>query len=440
MIFNEEKAREAVNYLLKNDIKIYRKFIPLINDLDSKSFENLFNGRIDFKYKIKMHHHFKLLIAKFDNFKCLLEEWYEEEYNYIYLKELWLKNISLESLINKKDIEIEKSLEKKDIYISQWPRHIKEMFLENVRQTTNTVYYKIKNFFKSIPEQLKKLFELINSLSYQLEKKGIKDIAYNLLNYGISIALFLSNCPQIEAYKNMCKDFITKIPSNISFKNGMKYLKNNLSKYKDILKDIYDKKSTKVLYVITSLYNLGSSIYDIYSINKLMTKINDSNFGTRLQKIEKKFNEHRDKIHKDLDKCDITQYDSILKDGIEKIETDENDLKQIMIEIDNYIREVDDKKNAQFSNIIGGVAQVGIGIIGGILTGGATSALYFTSSGLNAISVIFRGINIDKLKDLNRDLKDYKNQADILHNEIYKELTDLKTMLKQDQEAAPVYL
>ena len=171
-----------------------------------------------------------------------------------------------------------------------------------------------------------------------------------------------------------------------------------------------------------------------------MKKIKDNNYVQRLQTIEKKFNEHRKQIHEDLNNCDFTQYDSILKDGIEKIETDENDLKQIMIEIDNYIREVDDKKNAQFSNIIGGVAQVGIGIIGGILTGGATSALYFTSSGLNAISVIFRGINIDKLKDLNRDLKDYKNQADILHNEIYKELTDLKTMLKQDQEAAPVYL
>ena len=128
MIFNEEKAREAANYLLKNDIKIYRQFIPLINDLDSESFENLFNGSIDFQYKIKMHHHFKMLIAKFDNFKCLLQEWYEEENNYKYLKELWLKNISLESLINKKDIEIEKSLEKKDIYISQWPPDIRIIF------------------------------------------------------------------------------------------------------------------------------------------------------------------------------------------------------------------------------------------------------------------------------------------------------------------------
>lgn len=439
MIFNEEKAREATNYLLKNDIKIYRQFIPLINDLDSESFENLFNGRIDFEYKIKMHHHFKMLIAKFDNFKCLLQEWYEEENNYKYLKELWLKNISLECLINMKDIEIEKSLEKKDIYISKWPSDIKELFLQNVRQTTNTVYNKIKEFFKSIPAQLKKLLELINSLSNQLEKKGIGDIANNLLNYGISIFLLLSNCPQIKAYKDVCKDFITQLSSNISFKEGIKYLKNNLGKYKDILKKIYDKKSTKVLYVVTSLYSLGSSIYDIYSINKLMKKIKDDNYGKQIKRIEDNFISHRKQIHEDLNNCDFTLYDSILKDGIEKIENDEYKLKQIMIKIDNYIQEVDDKKKAQVSGIIGGVAQFGIGIVGGIVTGGISSALYFASSFLNGISVIIRGINIDKLKDLNKELKDYKKQADILHNDIYNEIIDLRNILKQDQEAAPVY-
>ena len=284
------------------------------------------------------------------------------------------------------------------------------------------------------------MLELINSLTYQLEKKGIGDLAKNLFNYSTSIILLLSNCPQAEAYKDMCKDFIKKFPSNISFENGIKYVKNNLGKYKNILKNIYDKKSTQVFYVITSLYNLGSSIYDIYSINNLMKKIKDNNYGQKLQTIEKKFNEHRKQIHEDLNNSDFTQYDSILKDGILKIETDENELKQIMIEIDNYIREVDERKKAQVSSIIGGVAQFGIGIIGGIVTGGVGSALYFTSSGFNAISVIIRGINIDKLKDLNRQLKDYKNQADILHNEIYKELNDLRTMLKQDQEAAPVYL
>lgn len=439
MIFNEEKAREAANYLLKNDIKIYRQFIPLIDELDSESFENLFNGNNNFKYKIKMHHHFKMLIAKFDNFKCLIQEWYEEENNYKYLKELWLKNISLESLINMKDIEIESNLENKDIYISQWPPEIKELFLQNVRQTTNTIYNKIKKFFKSIPEQIKKLLEIINSLSTELEKKGIGDIAKNLLNYGISITLLLSNCPQIKAYKDICKDFITNIPSKTCFKDGIKFIKNNLGKYKDILKSIYDKKSTKVLYVIVSLYNLGSSIYDIYSINKLMKKIKDNDYGKQLERIEKNFNEHRKQIHEDLDNCDFKQYDIILKDGIEKIERDENDLKQIMREIDNYIREVDAKKKAQVSSIIGGIAQVGIGIIGGIVTGGVSSAIYFASSGLNAISVIIRGINIDKLKDLNKDLKSYKEKADILHGEIYKELNELKTMLKQDQEAAPVY-
>ncbi len=60
-----------------------------------------------------MNHHFQFLIAKFNNYHNLLFEWYEDNENYIYLKELWLKNICLEYLINMKDLEIEQCLESK---------------------------------------------------------------------------------------------------------------------------------------------------------------------------------------------------------------------------------------------------------------------------------------------------------------------------------------
>ena len=228
MFFNESKAREVTNYLLKNDIKIYRQFIPLINGFNSEQFENLFNGIDNYDYKIKMHYHFQLLIAKFNNYKNLLLEWYEDNENYVYLKQLWLKNISFESLINMKDIEIEQCLENKDIYINKWPKDKKDIFLQNLRDSRNTIYKRIKRFFSSIPEKLKRLLELINSLSIDLEKKGIGDIAFNLLNYGSSIALIFANCPQLSTYRDMCRDFITNLPSKISFKEGIEYIKQNL--------------------------------------------------------------------------------------------------------------------------------------------------------------------------------------------------------------------
>ena len=439
MFFNEGKAREVTNYLLKNDIKMYRQFIPLINGFNSEQFEKLFNGIDDYDYKIKMHYHFQLLIAKFNNYKNLLLEWYEDNENYKYLKELWLKNISFESLINMKDIEIEQCLENKDIYINEWPKDKKEIFLLNLRDSRNTIYKRIKRFFSSIPEKLKKLLELINSLTIELEKKGIGDIASNLLNYGSSIALIFANCPQLSTYRDICKDFITNLPSKISFKEGIEYIKQNLPNYKGILKSIYDKKGTKALYVLTSLYNLGSSIYNIFSINKLMKEIDDKDYENEIKKIEDEFRNDRKNIHADLNSCDISQYDKILKEGIDKIENHEKKLRNIIIGINKYIEEVETKKGSQISSLIGGIAQLGIGIIGGIVTGGVTSAIYFASSGLNAISVIINGVNIDKLRDLNKKLLSFKQKADSLHNEIKNELYELNSLLKADQEAAPIY-
>ena len=157
--------------------------------MNTEQFENFFNGIDKYNYKIKMNHHFQLLIAKFNNYHNLLFEWYEDNKNYIYLKELWLKNICLEYLINMKELEIEDVLKAKDIYINKWPSDKKDIFIQNLRASKNTICKKQK-IFSSIPEKIKKLLEIINSLSKNLEKNGIGDIASNLLNYGCTIVFF----------------------------------------------------------------------------------------------------------------------------------------------------------------------------------------------------------------------------------------------------------
>ena len=97
------------------------------------------------------------------------------------------------------------------------------------------------------------------------------------------------------------------------------------------------------------------------------------------------------------------------------------------------------KKGYQISSLIRAIVQFGIGIIGSIVIGGVASAIYFMKSGVNAISVIINGVNIDKLKDLNKKLLSYKKKADILHNEIKKELFKLQSLLDDDKEAASIY-
>lgn len=74
--YNEAQARDLADYLLENDIPIFKKFRKEIKAMDSHSFISLFQG-IPFKspekpdgfeYKVKNKKSFEELIKKFDNF------------------------------------------------------------------------------------------------------------------------------------------------------------------------------------------------------------------------------------------------------------------------------------------------------------------------------------------------------------------------------------
>lgn len=134
--FDELKTRELVYFLLKNDIIVYRKLIPEIKKLDSLAFENMFKG-IPFKnkdnadgydYNVKNKKEFGKLLDKFDNFYIILEQWYKNEEYYKYLKDIWIKYISIENLKYKNEKQLEEILKSNSINYISWPTNIKEDF------------------------------------------------------------------------------------------------------------------------------------------------------------------------------------------------------------------------------------------------------------------------------------------------------------------------
>ena len=48
--FDEQRARKVIISLLSKDAIIFRKLIPEIEKLDSKSLENLFSGELKYQY------------------------------------------------------------------------------------------------------------------------------------------------------------------------------------------------------------------------------------------------------------------------------------------------------------------------------------------------------------------------------------------------------
>ena len=122
--FNEIKARELINFLLLNDINLYKKLVPEINRLNSEAIENLFNGEINYDYNIKNKSILKKLLDKFENFQVLLEEWYKDKKYYEYLKTLWIKYPIIEDLKGRNMKEIEEIMKSLSIEFKSWPQEI----------------------------------------------------------------------------------------------------------------------------------------------------------------------------------------------------------------------------------------------------------------------------------------------------------------------------
>lgn len=100
--FNESKARNLVYYLLENDINTFKKLIPEIKNMDSKSFHQLFMGNFNNTENVNYNKKiFEKLSDKFDNFCIILDSWYLDNKYRSYIKELWINYISIENLIKK---------------------------------------------------------------------------------------------------------------------------------------------------------------------------------------------------------------------------------------------------------------------------------------------------------------------------------------------------
>jgi len=200
-VFNEEKAKFLVRYLLENDIISYKKLIPEIESLNSNDFYNLFKG-IKYDYDVLYKEDFKNLAMKFNNFIKILEPYYEDPKYYSALQDLWINNVCIEDLrqyADKGDSFINKIKLLTDKY-EEWPDEFKRDFYKLVRSTTNTKIYELKEEFKkkynSYYKLTKELLNLKHNFEYKKEDENVSKAADNLINsiFGkISVGIFLFN-------------------------------------------------------------------------------------------------------------------------------------------------------------------------------------------------------------------------------------------------------
>ena len=183
--FNERSAKDIVFYLLKSDN--YKEFLSEIDKFDSDSLHNMLQGIKAYKYKIKNREKFDLLLEKFDNFKVLMEEWYDSKEKYHYIKQLWDEYICIESIKDKNENEIEEYLSGYKIDYKNWPKSIKDKFKFISYNTVKTYIYPLCQALEKLSEEKKEIIKILfsisvyykntfNGLLYELVMKYIKTL------------------------------------------------------------------------------------------------------------------------------------------------------------------------------------------------------------------------------------------------------------------------
>ena len=441
--FDEMSARDITQTILEDDVKIYKKFLPEIKKLDSKSFKNMFYGNKNYCYNIRNRMQFNLLLDKFDNFKILLDEWYEDPDTYHYIKELWVNYIGLESLKDKNESEIQNFLLSKNIDYKSWPERIKNRFKLICNNTTNTIINKFRKVYQKLPEIVKKILGMIYSASEYCLQKGEKILSNYMVQYLLSIFGGFINIGlnNISLIKGICCDLSSKFKiSDFTFQKCIEFLKKNAKNYKELAKTGFESKFALISYGIASVYKLYSSINSYNEIKNTMKKI--EGFEKALDELEKNFQNHKNLIDSRLESTesrDIKSLNDTIESCIILVNADKSLVTKLIREINSCLEESRKAKKKEIVNLIGSIIQTGVGIAGAVLTGGFTCVLYIGGFLLNGASVVLNGINIDNLGTNIKDLEGILQRAQNLDKEVDEELEKIRVILSENKDAAPTY-
>ena len=298
--YNEDKARNLVDYLLEDDIPVFKKLRKEIRAMDSHSFINLFQGvrfknpqnANGFEYKVKNKKSFQELLEKFDNFYDIIESWYLDESYYKYIKDLWLNYISIKDLVEMNENAREELLKSYDIDYKNWPENVKQEFIRIIRLSKNKKIFtekrekeisEIHNEFKRV---LKELYEFIAKIETEpemetyekntdkfidkiksilkLPKKlfqGKSGILLSLLSIIPTAGAFMLNGKTIDIPTETKDDYDYDYDDDYDYEDDLVQSSEN-SKEEEMLKNFWENPNLGLyIYSALSFIHLGWSVW-----------------------------------------------------------------------------------------------------------------------------------------------------------------------------------
>lgn len=487
--FNEAQARELVNLLLSNDIKVYRKLLPEIENLNSEDFENLFNGNYNYEFNVKNKKNFKNLCIKFDNFHQILEEWYEEQKYYKYLIKLWSKYPCIEDLKYKEEDELKKILLSYSINYDEWPSDIKTQFKILISSTDNTKAFELKKLIEDKFAQLNCVLDDLVLFQKQIKNQGKENNIYEknsellLVNIVstlvVPLAMYFGNqniqekeikaakkyiCNNLtdqRTIKKVTKNFITCLKNNytgklsfndsniinnkyrvldleyddffddecfnINFENGNVKMLEGIKKVKAFFKS----KMVYGLHAALSFLNLGWSVYNLTQTYKGYEQVKKYNID--LEEIVSQFNIHKNEIG--ILPNDLKEATERIKNVLGKIRNDQKNLRDLIEKIEKSINFQESQKKKSLIGLgVSGFLGV-TGAIGGLITFNGTSIVYGISSVANIFSAIAHTSNLIMAKNIIGQLKKTLDKAHEEEKKIEQQIDNLiNELIKRIQQ------
>lgn len=417
-----EKKQCAIS-LLKEDIELYQQFLPKIEKMNDKDFEQLFCGNVD-HFKEEPNYHFKLLVYKFQNFASFLIAWYNKNDKIIYLKDIWKNYISIGDLRNLGEKEkIEKFMIERTNY-KNWPLKIKEEFNKNISGYINN-NEEVKIAFKNLSDYEKNLYAKLEEIKkeYGKEYKGIEKISENY-----QFNLLKKVCPSLSSYLfEKIKNQIC-IPSYNGANNNISKLVFDLNQAISKAQPVLTEKVIPITEGVIGLANLLFGIIQFKAIDKEVEKFTE--FQGKLKKIQERFNENVKKImnNDNLFNCNLFLSNAIINEGIKNIEDNLKEINELINDIEKSIEKCKSGRNISiglslFSSILMGLS------LGSYLANHNTANLF--SAGSNIGGVVINEVNVVRYTSLIKDLKQLLETTIKEKDEMIKRIEEIKNYIKK---------
>ena len=164
--------RKLAEYLLKNDLNIFKRHLEEVMNLEDEEFFQLFEGNTEYNYNTQNIKGFRQLAQKFEDNKDLTLEYYDKEEYYEYVLEIWKPNI-LQNLKSAKDEKEQNNiLRQKKINRSKWDVEFRKNFQTIISiKPIKTLGERMKNYIQDYYEDFDKLINCLDTCKEKVEKE-----------------------------------------------------------------------------------------------------------------------------------------------------------------------------------------------------------------------------------------------------------------------------